>query len=79
MQDVSLVEKPVPATDTVVPIWAEVGLKVTDGVEVLVAKLSVADVESSSGVPVAVIAYEVGATFATVNEPVKTPSEIEQV
>ena len=76
LQDESLVEKPVPPTETVPPTYAEVGLKVIDG-ELVNATLKVADAESSSGVPVAVMEYEVGATLATTNDAVRVPSEIE--
>jgi len=54
VQEVSLDEKPVPVTETVVAAFAEEGVKVTDAVVLEVPKLSVAETESSSGVPVAV-------------------------
>jgi hypothetical protein len=53
------------------------GLKEIEGVPL--AKVRVAEAESSSGVPVAVTVYELTVTSATVNEPVKVPSEMEQV
>ena len=76
---VSLDEKPVPVTVTVVAALAEVGLKVMDAAPADVPKLSVAEAKSPSGLPVAVIVYVLAAIFATVNEPVKAPSEIEHV
>ena len=74
---VSLDEKPVPVTVTVVAALAEVGLKVMDAAPAEVPKLSVAEAESPSGLPVAVIVYALPTIFATVNEPVNVPSEIE--
>ena len=76
---VSLDEKPVPVTVTVVAALAEVGLKVTDATLFDVPKLSVAEAESPSGLPVAVMVYALAAIFATVNEPVNVPSETEHV
>lgn len=78
-QEVSLDEKPVPVTETVVPTCADVGLKVMDAMPLVVPRVSVAEAESSSGVPVAVMVYVLTATSATVNEPVNVPSEIEHV
>jgi len=79
VHEVSLDEKPVPVTETVVATLADVGLKVMDAVPLNAAKVSVAEAESSSGVAVAVIVYAVTATSATVKEPVSVPSEIEHV
>ena len=76
LQDESFVEKPVPPTETVAPTYAEVGLKVIEA-ELVNTKLKLADAESSSGVPIAVIEYEVGATLATTNDALKVPSERE--
>ena len=79
VQEVSPDEKPEPVTETVVATRADVGLKVMDAVPLNVPNVSVAEAESSSGVPVAVIVYEATATSATVNEPVNVPSETEHV
>jgi len=49
VQAVSLDEKPVPVTVTVVAALAEVGLKVMDAAPAEVPKLSVAEAESPSG------------------------------
>jgi hypothetical protein len=79
VQEVSLEEKPVPVTETAVPTFAVVGLKVMDAVPLDVPRVNVVEVESSSGVPVAVMVYAFTATSATVKEPVNVPSEIEHV
>ena len=78
LQDESLVEKPVPTTETVAPTYAEVGFRVIER-ELDKTRLIAADAESPSGVPVAVMEYEVGATLATTNDPVRVPPEIEHV
>jgi len=43
-----------------------------------VATVNVAEPESSTGLPVAVIVYEADVTLYTVKEPVRAPFEIEQ-
>ena len=77
VQEVSLDEKPVPDTETVVATLADVGLKVRDNDGLDVSTVSVADAESPSGMPVAVTVYAPTPTFAIVKEPVNAPSEIE--
>jgi hypothetical protein len=75
----SLGEKSVPTTRTVVATWAVEWLNEIEGVPLAVPTVRVEEAESSSGVPVAVTVYELAATFATVKEPVNVPSEMEQV
>ena len=77
--EVSLGEKPVPVTETAAPTGADVGLKVTDAEELDVPTVNVAEAESLSGLPVAVMVYVLTPTAATVNEPVNVPAEIEHV
>ena len=76
LQAVSLVEKPDPVTDTVAPTCADVGSNVSE-MEVDDTTLNVADAESSSGVPLAVMEYELAATLATTNDALRIPPEIE--
>lgn len=79
VHEVSLVENPFPTTVTVAPTAGEVGVKDMDAAPLSVPTVNVVDAESSSGMPFAVIVYELTPTSPTVNEPVNVPSEIEHV
>jgi len=54
VQDVSVDEKPEPVTETADATLPEFGVNVIDAAALEVPKVSVAELESSSGVPVAV-------------------------
>lgn len=75
-QLVSVDENPEPDTSTLAPTEAESGFSVIDVVPVTV-KLAV--VESSPGLPIAVIVYTPDAMSPTVNVAVNVPAETEQV
>jgi len=77
-QVTSLVENPEPATMTVPPTGAEVGLSVIVRATEEAIIVKVAEAESPVE-PVTVIVYDSAATLATVNEPLNVPPDIEQV
>jgi hypothetical protein len=79
VQEVSLGEKPVPVTETVAAIRADVGFSVIDADPLDAPKLKVVEAESPSGEPIAVTVYALAAAFATVKEPVNVPSDTEHV
>ena len=74
----SATEKPEPETSIVVPMVADDVLNVTLG-DATPVSVKLADAESSPGLATAVIVYVPASAVATVNEPLRAPSDIEHV